>query len=625
MKRIQFIFSFRSRTAAFVHDLLAIPFAWLAAYWLRFNLEQIPELFFQTAVNVLPLIVVVQAVVFIIFGLYRGVWRFASIPDFVRIAKAVFFGVLASLAIIFLATRMQYVPRSVIPLYCILLFSILAGNRLLYRWLKDYRIHRDGGKRVLIVGAGEAAELLVRDMLRYRYKHFLPVAFVDDSQNKIGRELHGIRVVGNTEKIPALTEKLRIDLILIAIPSLTSEKMRRVVEMCERASIPFRTMPKFEDLVSGQVTTTALRDVSIEDLLGRGKVELDWSLIHGRLSGKTIMVSGGGGSLGSELCHQIANLAPASLIVFERNEFNLYRIMKDLDKNFPQVEITAVLGDICDRQAVNWALDEYQPEMIFHSAAYKQAPLLQIHPREAVRNNVLGTVNLAEAADRIKCEKFVLISTDKAVNPINILGESKRLAELYCQGMDQESDTRFITVRFGNVLGSDGSVVQLFREQIRQGGPVTVTHPDITRYFMTIREACQLILQVAAIDQKGDVFVLDMGEPVKIVYLAEQMIHLSGKEPGLDIEIQFIGLRPGEKLHEELFYTNETNEKTRNVKIIRARHSRVDVSKLNDAIGLLATASSEYDNQRIQCILSESVAQLVRPITDKDNVIQLPG
>lgn len=623
MKSLNSIFALRSRTAAFVHDLLMIPLAWLLAYWLRFNLETIPEQFIQTALNVLPIVIFVQGIVYIIFGLYRGVWRFASIPDFIRITKAVFFGVTASLAIIFLVTRMQYVPRSVIPLYSLLLFSMLAGNRLIYRWLKDYRLHKYTGKRVLIIGAGEAAELLVRDMLRQRYRHFLPIAFVDDNHSRIGRELHGIRVVGGTEKISTLVEKLDIDLILIAIPSLTSDKMRRLVEICERTTIPFRTLPKYEDLVSGQVTTTALRDVSIEDLLGREKIELDWNLIHGGLSGKTIMVSGGGGSIGSELCRQIAHLAPSSLIIFERSEFNLYRIKRTLTNSYPQIEIIDVLGDICDKQAVDRVIGNYTPDLIFHAAAYKQVPLLQVHAREAIRNNVLGTIHLAEAADRHKCQKFIFISTDKAVNPGNVLGESKRLAELYCERMEQISSTRFITVRFGNVLGSDGSVVPLFKEQIERGGPVTVTHPDITRYFMTIREACQLILQVAVIDEKGNIFVLDMGEPVKISYLAEQMIRLSGRVPGQDIVIQYIGLRSGEKLHEELFYENEINEKTANAKIIRARHTPVEAVKLEEVIERLTKASADYDEEKIRRILAELVPRFVQQAPAKDNIIHL--
>ncbi len=623
MKGVKFIFSLRSRTAAFIHDLMMIPLAWLLAYWLRFNLESIPEQFFQTAINVLPVVIFIQGLVYIIFGLYRGVWRFASIPDFVRIAKAVFIGVMASLTIIFFLTRMQHVPRSVFPLYTLLLFSALAGNRLLYRWLKDYRFQKYKAKRVLIIGAGEAAELLVRDMLRQRNKHFSPIALVDDGDKKIGRELHGIRVVGTTEKIPVLVEQLDIDLILIAIPSLTSEKMRRLVEVCERANVPFRTLPKYEDLVSGQVTTTALRDVSIEDLLGREKIELDWSLIHAGLSGKTVMVSGGGGSIGAELCRQIAHISPSSLIIFERSEFHLYRIKKDLENSFPQIDVKGVLGDVCDRQAVSEIVGKYSPDIIFHAAAYKQVPLLEVQPREAIRNNVLGTVNLAEAADRYNCDKFVFISTDKAVNPVNILGRSKRLAELYCESMNTLSRTRFVIVRFGNVLGSDGSVVPLFNEQIRQGGPLTVTHSEITRYFMTIREACQLILQVAVIKDKCDIFVLDMGEPVKIAYLAEQMIRLSGKVPGEDIAIQYIGLRPGEKLHEELFYENEYIEKTGNEKIIGIRHTPIDRPNLRKVIDRLSQASSDYDDEQIRIILAEVIPQLSKQKPENDNVIQL--
>lgn len=624
MDGFKFKFALRSRTAAFMHDLLAIPAAWLLAYWLRFNLEQIPEKFLATALEVLPLIIVVQGLVYVVFGLYRGVWRFASLPDLVRIAKAVFTGVIISLSLIFFITRMQHVPRSVFPLYAILLFFILAGDRFFYRWFKDSRIKKSSGTRVLIVGAGEAAELLIRDMLRQRYRQYQPVAIVDDNRKKIGRELHGIRVVGDTSEIPVLVARMKIELILIAIPSLNSEKMRRLVECCETTSVPFRTLPRFEDLVSGEVTTTALRNVSIEDLLGREKVELEWDLIRKGLSGKKIMVTGGGGSIGAELCRQIAGLKPSRLIIFERSEYNLYRINKDLVNRFPDVNVKIVLGDICDMDSVNNVFDSCMPDVIFHAAAYKQVPILQDHPREAVKNNVIGTVNVATASDRIKAEKFILISTDKAVNPSNVLGESKRLAELYCQCMGQTSKTRFITVRFGNVLGSDGSVVQLFHEQIREGGPVTVTHPDIVRYFMTIREACQLILQVAVIEDEGDVFVLDMGEPVKIVYLAEQMIRLSGKEPGRDIEICHIGLRPGEKLFEELFYAQEMNEKTGNPKVIRARHGKVNPDKLHKTIKSLERLCAGSNEGVLEEILMDANNDLFEKTVGPSNVVALP-
>ena len=600
----------QSSGIVFIHDLLVIPLAWITAFWLRFNLEDIPDNFFQTALELLPVLVFVQGVFYIIFGLYRGVWRFASMPDLVRIGKAVFLGVSVSFIFIFLITHMQYIPRSVIPLYTILLFSVLAGNRMLYRWMKDYQIKKHFGKRTLIIGAGEAAELLIRDMLHQRFRQFLPVGIVDDNHRKLGRELHGIRVIGRIEDITTLVNNLDINLILIAIPSLSSDKMRRVVEICERTGIQFRTLPKFEDLISGQVVTTALRNVSIEDLLGREKIELDWNLIRDGLSGRTILVSGGGGSIGSELCHQIVTLKPSVLIILEQSEFNLYRIKKDLDINYPEIYVVPILGDICDRQTVDKIVSNYRPALVFHAAAYKQVPLLQMYPREAAKNNILGTVNLAKAADKYDCEKFIFISTDKAVNPMNNLGASKRLAELFCEYMEQTSKTRFISVRFGNVLGSDGSVVPLFKEQIEKGGPVTVTHPEITRYFMTIREACQLILQVAVIDEKGDVFVLDMGEPVKIVYLAEQMIRLSGKIPEEEIEIQYIGLRPGEKLHEELFYENEINEKTDNDKILLARHNPVNVEILNETIDRIKRACDEYDDKRIERILNEKISPL---------------
>ena len=597
------------RAGVFLHDVLMIPAAWYLAYWLRFNLGTIPENSLQVATLMLPVVVLCQSFSYFVFGLYRGIWRFASLYDFIRIGKSVYVGALIATLVIFAVTGMQHVPRSVIPLYMILLFVFLGGNRALYRSFKDQRMRAGGGKRVLIIGAGESAQMLARDMLQHARGEYLPVGMIDDDPDKLNREIHGIQVLGRFDDIPEVTARQSIDLIVIAIPSLSSARMQNLVSICENAGTEFKTVPRLEDLISGQVTVNSIQEVSIEDLLGREKIELDRALMQAGLSGKVIMVTGGGGSIGTELCRQVAGFVPEALIVFERSEFSLYRIQTELERCYPQLNLVSVLGDVCDRQVVENVTQRYRPDMIFHAAAYKHVPILQAHPAEAVKNNITGTRIAAEAASQFNCDKFVFISTDKAVNPTSILGATKRTGEIYCEGMNTVSSTRFITVRFGNVLGSDGSVVPLFREQIRTGGPLTVTHPDMTRYFMTIREACQLILQASVVEEEGGIYVLDMGDPVRIDYLAEQMIRLSGKTPGEDIEIQYVGLRPGEKLYEELFYDDESKERTGNDKVFRARHVPADWRKVKQVIARLEQSLVTVEDHEIKRLLAELVPQ----------------
>ena len=597
------------RAGVFLHDVLMIPAAWYLAYWLRFNLGTIPENSLQVATLMLPVMILCQSLSYVVFGLYRGIWRFASLYDFIRIGKSVYVGALIATLVIFVITGMEHVPRSVIPLYIILLFILLGGNRALYRSLKDQRMRVSGGKRVLIIGAGESAQMLARDMLQHAQGEYLPVGMIDDDPDKLNREIHGIKVLGGFEDIPDVTEKQSVDLVVIAIPSLSSARMQSLVGICENAGTAFKTVPRLEDLISGQVTVSSIQEVSIEDLLGREKIELERTRMQAGLSGKVIMVTGGGGSIGTELCRQVAGFAPDALVVFERNEFNLYRVQTELENRYPQLNLVAVLGDVCDRQVLENVTQRYRPDMVFHAAAYKHVPILQAHPAEAVKNNITGTRVAAEAASRFDCDKFVFISTDKAVNPTSILGATKRTGEIYCEGMNTVSSTRFITVRFGNVLGSDGSVVPLFREQIKAGGPLTVTHPDMTRYFMTIREACQLILQASVVEQEGGIYVLDMGDPVRIDYLAEQMIRLSGKTPGEDIEIQYVGLRPGEKLYEELFYADEIKETTANDKVFRARHVPADWRKVKQVIDRLEQSLAAAEEREIKRILAELVPQ----------------
>ncbi|MEW6039505.1 MAG: nucleoside-diphosphate sugar epimerase/dehydratase [Pseudomonadota bacterium] len=601
----------RSRTVIFLHDLLLVPLAWFGAYWLRFNLSEVPEPHLSVAIKWLPLVVVIQGAVFRLFGLYRGIWRFASMPDLLRIAKASASGIILIVAALFFLERLDAVPRSVIPLYTLLLVLFLSTPRALYRMWKDRSVHLMNGRRALIVGAGKAGETLVRDLLRSSESAFAPVAFVDDDPHKRGWEIHGVRVRGACDRIPMLAEKLDIEALLIAMPSAGDREMRRIVEICETTGLPFLTLPSVRDMWSGRLSD-ALRDVSIEDLLGRAPVRLDSAELAGYLEGKCIMVTGGGGSIGSELCKQIARFSPGRLVIFEHSEFNLYRIELELRQVFSDMEIHAVLGDVTDAAAVRRAIDAHAPAVIFHAAAYKHVPLLQQQVREAVFNNVIGTRTVAEAAIERGVGEFVLISTDKAVNPTNVMGATKRAAELVVQSYNGEAATRFITVRFGNVLGSAGSVVPLFREQILSGGPVTVTHPEVTRFFMTIPEACQLIMKAAATGQGGEVFVLDMGEPIRIGYLAEQMIRLSGKRPGEDIAIEYIGLRPGEKMHEELFLGSEQLQPTGYAKLMLAQATPCDRSLAAARIAAMDAACRRFD----QATVHRELCQLVPEYRD---------
>ena len=591
-------FKFRSRTVIFLHDLAMVAVAWLGAFWLYFNLAMPPAAEARAALQGLPIVMLIQAALFRFVGLYRGVWRFASIPDLVRIVKAASLGILIAAVTLFVINRLNDVPRSVIPLYLGLLVLILATPRLLYRIWKDRGAALSAGQRALVVGAGKAGEMLVRDLLRARDAQFVPIGFVDDDPQKKGREIHGVRVKGPCSRIPKLVDKLGVDAILLAVPSATYREMRRIVELCEGVGVPFLTLPSVQEMLSEQFAGT-LREVSIEDLLGRAPIRLDRKAIQAHIESNRVLVTGGGGSIGSELCKQIARYPVAELVIFERCEFNLYKVEQDLRRAFPQLKLTALLGDVTDEAAVRWAIDRCHPKVIFHAAAYKHVPLLQQQARQAVRNNVIGTRIVAEAAMAAGVEEFVLISTDKAVRPGNVMGATKRAAEMLVQSLNGVSATSFITVRFGNVLDSAGSVVPLFREQIRAGGPVTVTHPDVTRYFMTIPEACQLIMQAAAVGRGGEIFVLDMGEPIKISYLAEQMIRLSGKRPGEDIRIEYVGLRPGEKLTEELFLEHERPMPTEHPKLQLARSVVLDHRVILKSIGELGESCRVFDEAAI--------------------------
>lgn len=605
---MKFVFNkFNNSVFAFLHDVVMIAVAWLLAFFFRFNLHAIPAPTMERAIEALLIVTPVQIGISLWFGVYKCVWRFTSVSDLEKLVKAVVVGVVLSLGVLFLVTRLDLIPRSVPFVYAILLLALFSGPRILYRWKKDHCMPSAGGQKVLIVGAGGAGEMLVRDMLRNPMNQYQPVAFVDDNKQYHGRELHGVPIVSVCDDIPAVTKQFGIELVLLAIPSSSTQEMRRLVLICERSGVPFRTVPNMDELLSGRVSIGELRDVSLEDILGREPVTLDWSAISSGLNGKSILVTGGGGSIGSELCRQIARLGPSELVLFEHSEFNLYAIEMELRRNFPDVSLQVHLGDVSDFASVARVFQMYRPDVVYHAAAYKHVPMLEGQVREAVNNNVIGTRIVALNADRFGCSQFVLISTDKAVNPSSVMGASKRIAEIFCQNLNKRSKTKYITVRFGNVLGSAGSVVPLFQRQIANGGPVTVTHREMERYFMTIPEACLLIMQASVIGNGGEIFVLNMGAPIKISFLAEQMIRLSGKEPGSDIEISYTGLRPGEKLYEELFHESEQLEPTSHEKILLARHRVVDWDELEAMIGSMESACKQYD----QGVLLASINSLV--------------
>lgn len=611
------------RFAVVVHDLLMVWLAWYVANVARFAFET-----GSAPVQVLaPELIVVlgaQALVLWWTGLYRGLWRFASLPDIWNIVRAAAFGALAIALAMFLVNRLEGVPRAVLLLYPMLLMLLLAVPRFMYRRWKDSRYggadSRLPARRVLILGAGSAGESLIRELRRENLLR--PVGILDDNRALRGAKIQGVPVLGTLDRLPEIAHEVAAQMLLIAMPSISNQQMQRVVGLCETTLLPFRTVPRLKDVIEGRSAFNQLKEVAIDDLLGRDPVSLDWTAIRTGLTGRRVLISGGGGSIGSELCRQVARLGVESLCVVELSEFNLYRIEQELRAEFPELILTVVLGDCGDPAVCEHALALSRPHSVFHAAAYKHVPMLQEQSREAFRNNVLATQTMALAAIRHGVESFVLISSDKAVNPTNVMGASKRVAEMVCQSLARESSMRFITVRFGNVLDSAGSVVPLFREQIQRGGPVTVTHPEVTRYFMTIPEACQLILQAATLGDGGEIFALDMGDPVRIAYLAEQMIRLAGKTPERDVAIVYTGLRPGEKLFEELFHPQESYQPTAHAKIMLAQPRDLPTSSLDQALQQARQAVLRYDQGTLEMLLCQLVPEYTRE-THASHVIPL--
>ncbi|PJJ96527.1 polysaccharide biosynthesis protein [Lysobacteraceae bacterium NML03-0222] len=583
------------RVAVISHDLLMVVLVWLGLQWLRYEMQ--PALVMPATDWIeLLLVVALQGTAFRFSGLYHGLWRFASTPDLFNLLKASVLGVVAIVGALFLYKRLEGVPRSVLLMYPFALVMLLGMPRWLYRIWKDgiLQVNRhETATRVLILGAGQAGENLLRNLRNS--ENYVPVGFLDDAPSLKGIRLHGVPVLGRIDDAADIARETAAGMLAIAMPSLEAAAMQRVIAVCESTGLPFRMVPRAEDLLDKSLHADGLKEVAIEDLLGRKPITANWQEIRNWLGGRNVLVTGAGGSIGSELCRQCARNGAASIILVEQNEFSLLQMAQELRRDFADVACVPILGDCGDPAVISHALQQTQVEAVFHAAAYKQVPVLEGQLREAIRNNVLATETVARISAQMNVGTFVLISTDKAVNPVNILGASKRLAEMVCQLHARQSQTHFVTVRFGNVLGSAGSVVPLFREQIRLGGPVTVTHPQVTRYFMTIPEASQLILQASSIGAHHAIYTLDMGEPVAIRVLAEQMIRLAGKQPGRDIAITYTGLRDGEKLHEVLFHDEESYCPTMYPKILQGKVRQVQPESLQASLKVLTDASARYD------------------------------
>jgi FlaA1/EpsC-like NDP-sugar epimerase len=601
----------RRRLLVFGLDVVLIGLAFVFAFLLRFDFTVPPALLplFRQGLLVSLLI---KPLVFLFSGLYRNLWRYASLQDGVEIAKVVTASsVISGFTLMYLRHFAPY-PRSIFILDWFLLLALIMSSRLVWRVYRETVImprRNLAGKRTLIVGAGEAGSLLLKEIRRQQDSAFNIVGFVDDDPQKAGMKLHGVVVIGTTKQLAGLISSYSVEDVIIAIPTAAGNAMRDIVKSCEHCKVRFKTLPAISDIIEGKISVSQIKDVDICDLLGRDPIELDQVAIRNYLEGKRVLVTGAAGSIGSEICRQVARFSPAKLVLLDSAETPLYQIEKELSEACPDMRLAPVLADIRQAGRLDYVFETFLPEVVFHAAAYKHVPMIEYNPVEAVTNNIMGSRLLAEKASAFGVQNFVMISTDKAVNPTNIMGASKRAAELFVQALSRKSRTHFTTVRFGNVLGSNGSVIPLFKAQIAAGGPVTVTHPDVIRYFMTIPEASQLVLQAGCIGNGGEIFVLDMGEPVRIVDLAEELISLSGLSPHEDIEIVFTGLRPGEKLFEELLVAGEGVKPTVHQKIKVLESVEYDFDAIVGAVDALALAAARADVREVMASLQQLVPE----------------
>ena len=569
-------------------DILLVNLALYGAYWLRFDFV-VQEQYIRQYQEIFIAMTVIKLIVFYYAGLYKNMWRYASIREVVVIGTSAVFANSVLVAYIFMM-QMSAVPRGIIVIDCILDIGFIGGSRLLYKIYRRYlakgisfkiEYEKDFKKRVLIYGAGDAGSTIIKEIRNHKNLCSVPVAVIDDNKNKLGKKINGVPVLGTKENVLRVVEMKKIDEIIIALPSASKQQVSEAIEACKQTACKLKIVPGVFELIDETVTIKNIRDVQIEDLLGREPVKINLDEISGYLQEKVVLVTGGGGSIGSELCRQITRFKPKKLLILDIYENNAFNIQNELLREYPDINLKVIIASIRDKARLEKIFSTYKPQVVFHAAAHKHVPLMEDNPTEAMKNNVFGTLNVAECAHRYKSQKFVLISTDKAVNPTNIMGATKRIAEMIVQAYSRNSKTEFVAVRFGNVLGSNGSVIPIFKQQIAAGGPVTVTHPEITRYFMTIPEASQLVIQAGAMAKGGEIFVLDMGKPVKIAQLARDLIRLSGFEPNEDIEIKYTGLRPGEKMYEELLMAEEGLTATRHEKIFIGQPIFMDMKMLN--------------------------------------------
>ncbi len=577
--------------ALIIVDIVLVNLSLLAAYWLRFEFSwrSIPDYFTENILHLALIATVVKLVCFLVFRLYDSLWKYAGTHELISVSLAASISNIVMLGYVFLAQ--VRVPRSIFGITLFIDIILIGGARLSYRVIRRIirgeAIRLKDQRRVLIIGGGDAGAIIIKEMLTHSELKSKPVAIIDDDKEKIGRKINGVPIVGGRSKIIETVAKKSVDEIIIAIPSTSRKVINEIYNICAETNCKVKILPSVSQLIDETVVMQKVRDVDIEDLLGREPVKLDLEEITSYLKGHVVLVTGAGGSIGSELCRQIASYSPVELVLLDNYENNLYDIQNELLHSFPKLKLSAVIANIREKPRLDSIFAQYKPEVVFHAAAHKHVPLMEANPTEAIKNNVFGTLNVAECADKHQSKRFVLISTDKAVNPTNIMGATKRIAELVIQAMGRHSRTEFSAVRFGNVLGSNGSVIPLFKKQIEQGGPVTVTHPEVIRYFMTIPEAVQLVIQAGAMAKNGDIFVLDMGQPVRIYDLAKNLIKLSGFEPDEDIKIEFTGLRPGEKLYEELLMAEEGLKATRNDKIFVAHPVATDLAVLRRELEIL--------------------------------------
>jgi FlaA1/EpsC-like NDP-sugar epimerase len=595
-------------------DAFIIVLSAYLAFLVRFE-GAVPARYLQSIIMLAAVNILIYLPVFYRQKLYWFTWAYVSVQELVLLLRATAYSFLLSLVALFLLRDYPLFsgfPRSTIFISYFFIFIFCGGIRFAKRaYLSFFR--RNGaiktGSRTLIVGAGDAGEQLLRSILAKHDGAYLPVGFVDDNAAKLGNLIHGVKVFGPVENLPEIAKAQAAESIIVALPSAGSKAIKRAVELSRKSGVKnLKVLPSITELIDGQITIANIREVEVEDLLEREPVELDTAAIGSFVKGKKILITGGAGSIGSELCRQVAKFSPSLLLIVDQDETGIFNISKELKKNFSDLNIVSFVADITDKTKVNKIFSQYQPAVVFHAAAYKHVPLMEEQPDEAVKNNIFGTKTVGEAALENKAEKFIMISTDKAVNPTSVMGASKRICEMVCQMLNGRNSTKFISLRFGNVLNSRGSVIPIFREQIRRGGPVEVTHKDMQRYFMLTSEACLLVMQAGAMGEGGEVFVLDMGKPVKILDLAREMIRLSGFEPDKQIPIVYVGMRPGEKIIEEtLTKAEEGTCATKNQKIFVAKLAPADEKKMAEIIAGLEFAAKDRDFKKIIAIFKTAI------------------